>query len=96
MRSRIPTGVTREQWKYKLGLWRLKKEQVEASAKAEPSKTYAVAASLSAAPDPAKTKTEYALLQTEWRAKQRPGRGETEDRIRDREFDRSDSKAVGI
>jgi PEGA domain-containing protein len=64
------TGVTREQWKYKLGLWRLKKEQVEASAKAEPSKTYAVAASPSATPDPAKTKAEYAFLQTEWKAKQ--------------------------
>jgi len=64
------TGVTREQWKYKLALWRLKKEQAEASAKAEPSKAYAVAASPSATPDPAKTKAEYALLQTEWKAKQ--------------------------
>jgi PEGA domain len=64
------TGATREQWKYKLGLWRLKKEQVEASAKAEPSKADAVAASPSATPDPAKTKAEYASLQTEWKAKQ--------------------------
>ena len=64
------TGATREQWKYKLALWRLKKEQAEASVKAEPSKAYAVAASPSATPDPAKTKAEYALLQTEWKAKQ--------------------------
>jgi PEGA domain len=64
------TGATREQWKYKLALWRLKKERAEASAKAEPSKSYAVAASPSVTPDPAKTKAEYALLQTEWRAKQ--------------------------
>jgi PEGA domain len=65
------TGATREQWKYKLALWRLKKEQAEASAKAEPSKGYAAAASPSAAPsDPAKTKAEYALLQTEWKAKE--------------------------
>jgi PEGA domain len=64
------TGATREQWKYKLALWRLKKEQAEASAKAEPSKAYAVAASPSATPDPARAKAEYALLQTEWKAKQ--------------------------
>jgi hypothetical protein len=64
------TGATREQWKYKLALWRLKKEQAEASAKAEPSKAYAVAASPSATPDPAKTMAEYALLETEWKAKQ--------------------------
>ena len=64
------TGATREQWKYKLALWRLKKQQAEASAKAEPSKEYAGAASPSATPDPAKTKAEYALLQTEWKAKQ--------------------------
>jgi PEGA domain len=64
------TGATREQWKYKLALWRLKKEQAEASAKAEPSKAYAVAASPSATPEPAKSKAEYALLQTEWKAKQ--------------------------
>jgi PEGA domain len=64
------TGATREQWKYKLALWRLKKEQAETSAKAEPSKEYAGAASPSATPDPAKTKAEYALLQTEWKAKQ--------------------------
>jgi PEGA domain len=64
------TGVTREQWKYKLALWRLKKEQAEASAKAEPSKAYAVAASPSATPDVAKAKAEYALLQTEWKAKE--------------------------
>jgi PEGA domain len=64
------TGETREQWKYKLALWRLKKEQAETSAKAEPSKEYAGAASPSATPDPAKTKAEYALLQTEWKAKQ--------------------------
>jgi hypothetical protein len=64
------TGATREQWKYKLALWRLKKEQAEASAKAEPSKAYAVANSPSATPDAAKTKAEYALLQTEWKAKQ--------------------------
>ena len=64
------TGATREQWKYKLALWRLKKEQAEASAKAEPSKAYAFAASPSATPDPAKMKAEYALLQTEWKAKE--------------------------
>ena len=35
------TGATREPWKYKLGLWRLKKEQVEASAKPElPKRTH--------------------------------------------------------
>ena len=67
------TGATREQWKYKLALWRLKKGQTEqdrASAKAEPSKAYAVTASSSATPDPAKAKAEYALLQTEWKTKQ--------------------------
>jgi len=64
------TGATREEWKYKLGLWRLKKEQTEASAKAESSKAFAVAASPSATRDPAKAKAEYALLQTEWKAKE--------------------------
>jgi hypothetical protein len=64
------TGATREQWKYKLALWRLKKEQAEAWAKAEPSKADAVAASPSATPDPAKAQAEYALLQMEWKAKQ--------------------------
>jgi hypothetical protein len=38
--------------------------------KAEPSKAYAVATSPSATPDPAKTRAEYALLQTECKAKQ--------------------------
>jgi PEGA domain len=64
------TGATREQWKYKLALWRLKKGQAKESAKAEPSKAGAVAASPSSTPDPAKAKAEYALLQTEWKAKQ--------------------------
>jgi hypothetical protein len=52
------TGANREQWKYKLALWRLKKEQAEVSAKAGRSKGYAVAASPSATPDPAKSKAE--------------------------------------
>jgi hypothetical protein len=58
-------GATRGQWKYKLALWRLKKQQTEASAKADPpSKAYTVVASPSATPDLAKAKAEYALLQT--------------------------------
>ena len=65
------TGATREQWKYKLALWRLKKGQTDHDRASEPSKAYAVtAASPSATPDPAKAKAEYALLQTEWKAKQ--------------------------
>ena len=67
------TGATRETWKYKLALWRLKKQQAEqdqTKTNAQPSKADAVAASPSATPDPAKAKAEYALLQTEWKAKQ--------------------------
>jgi hypothetical protein len=67
------TGATRETWKYKLALWRLKKQQAEqdqTKTNAQPSKVDAVAASPSATPDPAKAKAEYALLQTEWKAKQ--------------------------
>ena len=67
------TGATREQWKYKLALWRLKKAQADqdhASPNTQPSKAYAGAASASATPDPAKAKAEYALLETEWRAKE--------------------------
>lgn len=67
------TGATREGWKYKLALWRLKKQQADqdqATTNTQPSKTYTVAASASATPDPAKAKAEYALLQTEWKAKQ--------------------------
>jgi hypothetical protein len=68
------TGATREQWKYQLGLWRLKKEQAEqdrAAANGGTSKGYTVTrASPSATPDPAKAKAEYALLQTEWKAKE--------------------------
>ena len=68
------TGATREQWKYKLGLWRLKKEQAQqerAAANTRPSKAYTTTtASPSATPNPAKVKAEYALLQTEWKAKE--------------------------
>jgi hypothetical protein len=63
------TGATREQWKYQLGLWRLKRDQANQDRVTTPasSKTYA---SPSATPDAAKAKAEYALLQTEWKAKQ--------------------------
>jgi PEGA domain len=67
------TGATRETWKYKLALWRLKKQQAEqdqTKTNAQPSKADAVAASPSPTPDPAKAKAEHALLQTEWKAKQ--------------------------
>jgi PEGA domain len=67
------TGATREAWKYKLALWRLKKQEAEQSqttTDVQPSKAYTVATSPSATPDPAKAKAEYALLQTEWKAKQ--------------------------
>ena len=64
------TGATREQWEYKLALWRLKKRQADQDRASQPSKAYAVTASPSATPDPAKTKAEYALLQSEWKTKQ--------------------------
>jgi hypothetical protein len=64
------TGANREQWKYKLALWRLKKQQTETIATAEPSKTYTVTASASPAPDPSKVRAEYTLLQSEWKARQ--------------------------
>jgi hypothetical protein len=63
------TGAAREQWKYKLALWRLKKQQTQAIG--EPSKAYTVTATASATPDPAKVRAEYALLQSECKAKQK-------------------------
>ena len=48
----------------------MKKEQAEAFGEGEAFQAYAVTASPSATPDPSKMKAEYALLQTEWKAKQ--------------------------
>jgi hypothetical protein len=65
------TGVMREEWKYKLALWRLKKQQADqdqATSNTQPSRP--ITASPSATPDAAKAKEEYTLLQTEWKAKQ--------------------------
>jgi hypothetical protein len=57
----IQNGATREQWKYKLALWRLKKEQADqdqASAKTGPSKACRPDLSCSGL-RPAKAQTSY-------------------------------------
>src|SRR5260221_851362 len=46
------TGATREQWKYKLALWRLKKQQAEEAANEEASKAHAVPGSQSDTANP--------------------------------------------